>query len=237
VADVPQPLDALASTANREHSLCEQASRSALAHAIQCGAALLQARAQVPDGEWLRWLAANFKGVQTTASDYMRLATYRDRLDPSMGMKEAVYSLSGLPAVSRTGRVGTAPEVREAAVAAVKDGATLTAVAEHFEVGLSTVHAWVNPGKRHENTMRYRARQRAAQDALRKQEREREIRRAVRKAGAALAEAYSMSCRMLGVLAQAEQEATNTESRAALEEARAHYHKMSDAIVRALGVS
>jgi hypothetical protein len=58
----------------------------------------------------------------------------------------------------------------------------------------------------------------------------------VRKAGAGLAEAYAMAERMQDVIGQAEREAGTREARAALREAGAHYRRMRDEIVRALGV-
>jgi transposase len=238
VADEPPSLVELAATANQEHALCEEAEQAALGHAIRCGEALLQARSLITNGEWMRWLVFNFEGSQSSASNYMRIAAYQSEIPDGAGLKAAVRALSGLPAVSNAG-VPSAHDanVRDAAVAAVRAGETLATVAERVGVTPPTVYGWANPDKLRQYRARATAKSRAAAKALAAAERDREIKRAVRKAGAALAEVYSMSARMAQVLAQAEQEAASTEARAALEEARAHYHKMSDAIVRALGVA
>lgn len=238
VADAPQSLDALASTANREHELCESATQAAYAHALRAGDALLAARKQLEPGEWMGWLLGNFNGSQSAASNYMRIATYKDRVQPGMGVKAAVAALRGLPDVTPTGPPRLYDDsTRTAAVTAIEGGATYEDVARRVGVSASTIYGWKHPHKRREQKARAIAQRRAAAAALAKAERDKAIRSAVRKAGAALAEAYSMTARMSGVLTQAEQEATSEEARAALEDARTHYHKMSDAIVRALGVS
>lgn len=47
---------------------------SALKHAIECGAYLHWAKAQVEHGKWLLWLRENFAGSETWAERYMRIA-------------------------------------------------------------------------------------------------------------------------------------------------------------------
>ena len=64
----------LATIANQEHALARQAFVSTLEHAIRAGEALSEAKAQLPHGEWLPWLDANFDATNRTAQMYMRLA-------------------------------------------------------------------------------------------------------------------------------------------------------------------
>lgn len=59
---------------NSEHVLAQESFSSAAQHAINCGNALINAKAQCRHGEWLQWLKKNIRIHQTTASGYMRLA-------------------------------------------------------------------------------------------------------------------------------------------------------------------
>ena len=239
VADVPQSLDALASTANHEHELCESAEATALQHALRAGDALNAAHAEVGKRGWRTWVAEFFSGSDTTANRYMRLAHYRDRIPAGVvtlaGAEAALLGESPIRSAGRHAEVSD--EAREAVRHLAAKGLPKREIARRLGVSEYVVRYWLDPDGARAAKNATRERLRRARQALRQQEREKEIRRAVRAAGAALAEAYSMSARMSGVLTQAEQEATSEEARAALEDARAHYHKMSDAIVRALGVS
>lgn len=239
-ADTPQTLDELAAIANREHALSELAAQTALQHAIKAGEALIAARDQCPAGDWSRWLDQNFTASQTTAFGYIRVATHKDAIpEGTTAVKSALELLAGQP--QARGPHGPSREkpiqAAEARRMAAESGLSSQEIARKLGVGAGTAWRWVNPQKAAANQRAYEKRQRDARAALRVLEREKEVRRAVRKAGAALAEAYSMGARMGKVLEQAEQEATTDEAREALREATAHYHKMSDAIVRALGVS
>lgn len=237
-ADVVPPLDELAATANREHELFEGALEHALVHALAAGDALLKARHQIADGGWGRWLQSNFNGAHASANRYMRIATYKSELGEGFGIKSAMEALRGLPdATSCSPGSRYTDEDRDAALRALENGATKTAVAASLGASVSTIYRWQNPEKsvayNREAVQRWRQKQ--AEEA--QAQRELDIRRAVRKAGAALAEAYSMSARMAAVLAQAEREAESDEAREALATAIGHYHRMRDDIVRALGVS
>ena len=236
VADVPRSLDELAATANREHALCEANVRAALKHAVAAGEALRLAQVSVPSGDWVAWLAANFASTRRTASTYMRLAAYRDTIPADAStLTIARAAIADLPPLRRGPAHGAPEKVTEAR--ALKAAGVATAeIARRLEANKSTVWMWLNPQRHAQNKVNARKRNREAREALAVQERERAIRAAVRKAGAALSEAYSMSARMAKVLAQAEAEASTDEARAALADATGHYHRMSDAITRALGV-
>lgn len=74
---------------NEAHSNCERAAQSAVGHAVRCGELLLQAKAAVPHGEWLVWLAENTQVNERTAQLYMRLARELPKLDPSKAQRVA----------------------------------------------------------------------------------------------------------------------------------------------------
>ncbi len=236
-ADPVPSLDDLAATANREHALCESSVRAALEHGLAAGEALRQAQNAVAPGEWVAWLAENFASTRRTAATYMRLAAYRDAIPADAStLTIARAAIADLPSLKHGRAHGSPEKVSEARALHAAD-VPIPEIARRLEANKSTVWVWVNPLRHAQHNANARKRARAARDALRRQEREREIGAAVRRAGAALSEAYSMSARMGKVLAQAEAEATTDDTRAALEDATSHYHKMSDAIVRALGVS
>ena len=49
-------LVALAKRINAEHEAVAEAATQGLQHAVQAGTLLLEAKSQVPHGEWLYWL-------------------------------------------------------------------------------------------------------------------------------------------------------------------------------------
>lgn len=71
----------LASEINRWHTAAEGAVGTALDYAREAGTLLLQAKEQIPHGEWLPWIAANFQGSERTAQAYMRVAKRWDELE------------------------------------------------------------------------------------------------------------------------------------------------------------
>jgi Protein of unknown function (DUF3102) len=73
-------LDDLASLANAAHAACEQAVRSALIHARDCGETLNQAKQIVGHGNFLPWLAKHCKFSERQAARYMRIARSWDRI-------------------------------------------------------------------------------------------------------------------------------------------------------------
>ncbi len=69
-------LETLAEFANEAGEQAEKHAKGAVQFALQAGRALQAAKDQVPHGEWLAWLGANWDYHQMTASRYMRLANY-----------------------------------------------------------------------------------------------------------------------------------------------------------------
>jgi hypothetical protein len=88
-------LPALAERANRYHVRAQELAHGALEVAWYAGNALLAAKAQCRHGEWLGWLADNFKGSERTAQNYMRLANTQTSadLDPDQSIDGAIKAL------------------------------------------------------------------------------------------------------------------------------------------------
>jgi ParB-like chromosome segregation protein Spo0J len=89
------PQDAgLSDLADRINVAGEQAAaalHSGLLHAREAGRLLLEARAKLPHGRWLPWLAANVRFSERTAQCYMRVAKRWDELE---GKAQRVADLS-----------------------------------------------------------------------------------------------------------------------------------------------
>ncbi len=104
IVQTPSPVD-LAAVANEEHALARQAGESMLEHAMRAGEALTEAKAQLPHGEWLPWLAANFDASEATAERYMQVAAnparVRDLEEPSLRKALEAISDSGMAHVGR----------------------------------------------------------------------------------------------------------------------------------------
>lgn len=75
-----EPLVDLAAVINQEHALTYYAVIDALEHAITCGENLIEARKQVPEGEWTKWVKDNLDMTSGAVSRYIRIATYKDHL-------------------------------------------------------------------------------------------------------------------------------------------------------------
>lgn len=232
----------LATTANREHGLVQQAEQSALMHSILAGDALLAARKVVVHGEWHNWLGENFAGSAPLASAYMRIAYYKDAvgLADCNGFAEARAFLRGLPPVSDATPEGHGDFVRDQAVSLVANGATEKEAAEMLGVSRRSVHRWTDTDYRQREVVQMREAQRERRREQAKERaaaEERRLKRIAKGAGGGIAEAYSLAERMQDALAAAEREASKPEVKAALVEAGAHYRRMRDEIVRALGAA
>jgi hypothetical protein len=80
---------------NAEHHACEAAVRSALKHAVRCGALLEEQKATVNHGGWQRWLEENFTGSVRTAQVYMRLSRNREAVEAAQAQRTAHLSIDG----------------------------------------------------------------------------------------------------------------------------------------------
>ena len=70
-------LDALADKINTEHEAVCEAAVTATQHAIKCGNLLVEAKSELPHGQWLPWIKENCDLSERTTQAYMRL--YRTR--------------------------------------------------------------------------------------------------------------------------------------------------------------
>jgi hypothetical protein len=101
VCENPRPsredrLARLAEVANREHENLLDMARHAVAHALEAGNALLEAKKLCAKGTWTAWLAERFRGDASTARGYMRLATYLPRM---VGDRESIRDLNYTDAI------------------------------------------------------------------------------------------------------------------------------------------
>jgi Protein of unknown function (DUF3102) len=80
-AKVEPSLDDLAARIRTEHAATTAALKSTIAHAIACGELLIEAKAKVPHGQWLPWLAEHCDIPERTAQRYMYFANGRAVLE------------------------------------------------------------------------------------------------------------------------------------------------------------
>jgi transposase-like protein len=237
----------LAEKATHEHGLVLEAGATMMGHAINAGEALLALKPQIAAGTWRQWIGANLPFTYATAHLYMRCFKHQDLIREHgwTRMNEVKIGLGALvePDHEAKGRNGRArPEwMKELAREMYgEEGATYAAIARELGASPSAVRCWVDPRYKAISRQKVAAinkRRIRAERLLREQERDAAIKRAVKKAGAATKEAWAMAERMQDVLAQAQRETEDREARRALSEAGAHYRRMRDEIVRALGVS
>ena len=88
-------LSSLAASINAEHDAAEHAARSAVDHARRAGALLIDAKAQLPHGSWLPWLAEHCPTIsERTAQVYMQLAKANPQRVAGLSVREALAVLS-----------------------------------------------------------------------------------------------------------------------------------------------
>ena len=75
-----RPLNELRLEINAEHTLAEGAAVTALGHAKRTGELLVEAKNQIPHGDWLQWLAANCEVSPRQAQRYIKVATNWERI-------------------------------------------------------------------------------------------------------------------------------------------------------------
>jgi hypothetical protein len=75
----------LAARINETHVSTVQALKTVTYRAIEVGELLLEAKAQVPHGQWLIWLGANTELSDRVAQNYMRVAKHKDWLENTKG--------------------------------------------------------------------------------------------------------------------------------------------------------
>jgi len=84
----------LAARIRAEHEATAEALRDSVAHAMVAGDLLIEAKAQVPHGQWLPWLAEHCAISERTAQLYMRTAKNRTTIEEQIRNGVADLSLN-----------------------------------------------------------------------------------------------------------------------------------------------
>jgi Protein of unknown function (DUF3102) len=106
---------------NMEYEAAESEGRSAVAHAVECGRKLLEAKAGLNHGHWEPWLAEHFAGTSETAAGYMRLAKSYPGTSPDLpesinaGYKALMVRSVGRPTPPPSSPAGTMQAALDAA--------------------------------------------------------------------------------------------------------------------------
>lgn len=210
-------LERLAETALAEHALVEKTAATAVEHAIRAGEALLEAKRQIPVGEWETWLGNLFptKGLSMPRL-YMRLARFADdvRAENPPTIVAARRVLAGGPYQTID------PRLTQEARKMRQQGATYTKIADRLGVAVSTAHKWSDPKMAERRTAHQRAQTVKAKRALAMEERA----KSAKAAGGDIGNGYSFVRRALQTLDAAS--VTNPRARKALNEA---IHRLYDA--------
>ncbi|SRR5579883_153170 len=83
------PLKVLAEHINDAHKRCSQALRDGLQHALEAGRLLLEAKEEVPHGQWIPWIETHCDFALRTAQAYMKIAKDMPLLDEAKAQRVA----------------------------------------------------------------------------------------------------------------------------------------------------
>lgn len=84
-------LNQIAAAVNTEHTLFEQAMRESLAHAVQAGSLLTEAKQLVKHGDWGKWIADHCEFSERSAQNYMRIAARFPELAKAQHVADLTY--------------------------------------------------------------------------------------------------------------------------------------------------
>lgn len=87
-------LASLANTANTEHAAFEATASAAVAHAVACGEALIEAKAQLLHGQWLSWLVDHVEFNDCQAQRYMQIARNASRVSDLDSVRAALNEVA-----------------------------------------------------------------------------------------------------------------------------------------------
>jgi len=87
--EITTALPELAARINHEHEQVWQSMTQGLAHALEAGRLLIEAKGALPHGEWLPWIEANTTVSERTAQAYMRLSREWPKLDDAKAQRVA----------------------------------------------------------------------------------------------------------------------------------------------------
>lgn len=80
---------------NEHHAMAQEKARQAVAHALECGRLLSEAKSRVGHGGWTQWLGDNFNGSGRTARDYMKLHDQKGSLPSDVSsVRQALKTIS-----------------------------------------------------------------------------------------------------------------------------------------------
>jgi hypothetical protein len=139
-------LAALAEQINVLHKSVGVMMRKSLTAARKCGELLIQAKSQVPHGQWLPWLESNFSATRKIAAAYMRIADRWDEIEGDVtegyicGTTEAISLLTS-PRQSDDVRASDEPHNGDDhdAIIDVEGAATVTNIAAEDHESDATV--------------------------------------------------------------------------------------------------
>lgn len=115
-------LPSLAAGINDAYDAAQRAALSAVEHARRAGDLLIEAKAQLPHGAWLPWLAANCPAISArTAQNYMQLARADAQHVAHLTVREAL-ALLAVPRERETGAPACGDEETVALSAVVAAG-------------------------------------------------------------------------------------------------------------------
>lgn len=197
------------------------------------GGVLQRAYTEVGEAGWISWVDAN--GLTPWGAFlFMRAEKY-----PQLMREHKPGSLEAISRLLPPGQ-GMAYDAEQAACARrlADGGMTRNALSVHLGVSKQTLTRWLEPEKWRRQQDEHRERARAKEDQARARDeaaQQRELAKRVARASKPAAEAYAAAERFQDIIGRAHAEATGREARRQWAEAGAHYRKMRDAIVEALG--
>jgi hypothetical protein len=92
--EVARPLTEMAGEINLKHVQAQEAADEAVRVAAETGDLLAEVKDRLKHGEWLPWLADNFRADVRTAQGYMRLAANAQRVSHLPTVREALKALA-----------------------------------------------------------------------------------------------------------------------------------------------
>jgi N-acetylglutamate synthase/N-acetylornithine aminotransferase len=114
----------LAARIRAEHEAAAAALNQGLQHAIAAGKLLIEAKKEIPHGQWLPWLKANCAISERTGQAYMRVARSFGKLDETKTQRVADLSFrDALISLASTGLIlkQLPPESYDRALQSVED--------------------------------------------------------------------------------------------------------------------
>lgn len=228
----PRSLDELAADFRREHDSALASAVQVVEHAIRAGEVLIEAKEQVPRGQWIAWLEANIlrDGCKlSTATAYMRFARHQDelrRVQPAT-FQGAVRLLRG----EADARLD--PMERDEVRRLRRAGKTYKEVSKQLGISMPKVWRLANPESYEASKRKSRRLSIAGQRAERQRDRD----KLMRTTGGAVADAYSLLRKSLQRVEAAHEETTDPEVRRHLASAMDRLHHAEDQIVRAVRLS